>query len=121
MQREDVVQSARAYFRANCGTKPFVPGETYVPVSGKVLDEDPLAALIESSLDLWLTAGRFAKEFEAELPKFFARKIPAILVNSGSSANLVALSALTAPMMDTMKKPRLKAGDEVITVAAGFP
>lgn len=121
MQRETVLQSAREYFRANFQPKPFVPGETYIPPSGKLLDEEDLAALVDSSLDMWLTAGRFARDFEAELPKWMNRKVNALMVNSGSSANLVAMSALTAPMMDTMKKPRLQPGDEVITVAAGFP
>ncbi len=121
MNREDVLSAARAYFRANFQPKPFVPGTTYIPPSGKVMDEEDLASLVDSSLDLWLTAGRFARDFEAELPKWMNRKANALLVNSGSSANLVAISALTAPMMETMKKSRLKAGDEVITVAAGFP
>lgn len=121
MTREDVITSAREYFRAQHKPKPFVPGETYIPPSGKVLDEDDLAALIDSSLDMWLTAGRFARDFEAEIPKWMNRKPAALMVNSGSSANLVAVSALSAPMMETMKKNRLRPGDEVITVAAGFP
>jgi CDP-6-deoxy-D-xylo-4-hexulose-3-dehydrase len=121
MNREQVLDSARAYFRANLQPKPFVPGETYIPPSGKLMDEEDLAALIDSSLDMWLTAGRFAREFEAELPKWMNKKVGALMVNSGSSANLVAVSSLTAPMMESVKKPRLKAGDEVITVAAGFP
>lgn len=120
-QREEVLNAARAYFRANHQPRPFVPGETYIPPSGKLLDENDLAALVDASLDLWLTAGRFSREFEAELPKWMNRKTTALMVNSGSSANLVAVSALTAPMMEKMNKPRLKAGDEVITVAAGFP
>lgn len=121
MHRNEVLHSAREYFRANHQPRPFVPGETYIPPSGKVMDEDDLAALIDSSLDMWLTAGRFARDFEAELPKWMNRKVNALMVNSGSSANLVAVSSLTAPMMETMKKERLKPGDEVITVAAGFP
>lgn len=121
MNREQVLDSARAYFRANMRPKPFVAGETYIPPSGKVVDEEDLAALVDSSLDMWLTAGRFARDFEAELPKWMNKKVAALLVNSGSSANLVAISALSAPMMETMKKPRLQPGDEVITVAAGFP
>jgi len=121
MNRENVLNSARDYYRVAHQPKPFVPGETYIPPSGKVMDESDLLALVDSSLDMWLTAGRFAKDFEAELPKWMNKKVNALMVNSGSSANLVAVSALSAPMMETMKKPRLRPGDEVITVAAGFP
>jgi CDP-4-dehydro-6-deoxyglucose reductase, E1 len=121
MKREQVLESARAYFRVAHQAKPFVPGETYIPPSGKVLDEEDLVNLVDSSLDLWLTAGRFARDFEAELPKWMNKKVNALMVNSGSSANLVAVSSLSASMMDTVKKPRLRAGDEAITVAAGFP
>ncbi|MGC8718227.1 MAG: lipopolysaccharide biosynthesis protein RfbH, partial [bacterium] len=88
-----------------------------IPASGKVLDEDDLFNLIDASLDMWLTAGRFAEEFEKEFPKFLGRKYCA-LVNSGSSANLIAISALTSYKLGDR---RLKPGDEVITVAAGFP
>jgi len=88
-----------------------------IPASGKVLDEDDLFNLIDASLDMWLTAGRFAEEFEKEFPKFLGRKYCA-LVNSGSSANLIAVSALTSYKLG---EKRLKSGDEVITVAAGFP
>lgn len=121
MTRDKVLEAAREYFRAQFQAKPFVAGETYIPPSGKVMSENDLASLVDASLDLWLTAGRFSKDFEAELPRFFGRKVSALFVNSGSSANLVAISALTAPMMEKVGKPRLKAGDEVITVAAGFP
>ena len=88
-----------------------------IPASGKVLDEDDLFNLIDASLDMWLTAGRFAEEFEKEFPKFLVRRYCA-LVNSGSSANLIAISALTSYKLGD---GRLKLGDEVITVAAGFP
>lgn len=88
-----------------------------IPASGKVLDEDDLFNLIDASLDMWLTAGRFAEEFEKEFPKFLGRKYCA-LVNSGSSANLIAISALTSYKLG---ERRLKSGEEVITVAAGFP
>jgi CDP-6-deoxy-D-xylo-4-hexulose-3-dehydrase len=121
MNREHVLDAARAYFRANLQPKPFVPGETYIPPSGKMMDEEDLASLVDASLDMWLTAGRFAREFEAELPKWMNKKVGALMVNSGSSANLVAVSSLSAPMMESVKKPRLMPGDEVITVAAGFP
>ncbi len=119
--REEIFSAATKYFARNHGPKAFVPGESYIPPSGKVLEADDLVALMDASLDLWLTAGRFAKEFEAEIPKWMNRRTSALLVNSGSSANLVAVSALSAPMMEKVGKPRLKPGDEVITVAAGFP
>jgi len=88
-----------------------------IPPSGKILDKYDLFNLIDASLDMWLTAGRFAEEFEKKFPKILDRKYCA-LVNSGSSANLLALSALTSYKLG---ERRLKAGDEIITVAAGFP
>jgi CDP-6-deoxy-D-xylo-4-hexulose-3-dehydrase len=121
MSREKVLDAARAYFREAFAAKPFVPGESYIPPSGKLMSEHDLAALVDASMDMWLTAGRFSKDFEAEIPKWFGRKVSGLFVNSGSSANLVAISALSAPMMEKVGKPRLKPGDEVITVAAGFP
>lgn len=119
--REQIFDLARDFFHKNYSPKAFVPGETYIPPSGKVLDEEDLVSLLDASLDLWLTTGRYGNEFESALPKWMNRKVNALLVNSGSSANLVAVSALAAPMMEQVKKPRLQAGDEVITVAAGFP
>ena len=88
-----------------------------IPASGKILDKYDLFSLIDASLDMWLTAGRFTEEFEKKFPKYLDRKYCA-LVNSGSSANLLALSALTSYKLG---ERRLKSGDEVITVAAGFP
>ncbi len=119
--REEILQKSKTYFESTHGVKPFIAGETYIPVTAKVLSSEDLQALISASLDLWLTAGRFAREFEAELPKYFDRTTQALLVNSGSSANLAAISALAAPMMESLKLSRLQPGDEVITVAAGFP
>lgn len=95
----------------------FSPGVDPVPVSGKVLDSSDLVALVDSSLDGWLTAGRFTEEFERELSKYVGTR-SALFVNSGSSANLVALSALTSPKLG---KDALRPGDEVLTVAMGFP
>ncbi|OGH99038.1 MAG: lipopolysaccharide biosynthesis protein RfbH [Candidatus Melainabacteria bacterium GWF2_32_7] len=96
---------------------PFIPGYSYIPVSGKVYDEEELMMLTESCLDFWLTTGRFSKQFETHLAKFLGIK-HAILTNSGSSANLLAITALTSPLLG---ERALKEGDEVITVAAGFP
>ena len=98
-------------------TQIIVPGENYIPVTGKVLDEDDVMLGIDATLDAWLTAGRFANRFEAEFAKYF--NVPkALLVNSGSSANLIAFYALTSPKLGDRA---IKPGDEVITVAAGFP
>lgn len=121
MDRESVLGPARKYFAENLRPKPFVAGETYIPPSGKSMCAEDLVALVDASLDLWLTAGRFANQFEAELPKWMNRKAKALMVNSGSSANLVAVSALCAPMMKSVGRIPLQPGDEVITVAAGFP
>jgi CDP-6-deoxy-D-xylo-4-hexulose-3-dehydrase len=95
----------------------FVPGETLIPVSGKVFDASELEHLVDSGLDFWLTTGRFAAQFEREFARFFGVR-HATLVNSGSSANLLALTTLTSP---TLEDRALRPGDEVITVAAGFP
>jgi CDP-6-deoxy-D-xylo-4-hexulose-3-dehydrase len=97
--------------------KEFVAGESSVPVAGRVFDACDVQTLVDSSLDFWLTAGRFSDEFERN----FAQRIGlrcARLVNSGSSANLLAVSVLTSP---TLGERQLKAEDEVITLAAGFP
>ncbi len=114
--RDNVIAAARDYFRS-LPPRDLKPGEDYLPVTGKILDEHDLVNLVESSLDMWLTAGRFANEFEKKFAHFVGTKF-ALLVNSGSSANLVAFSALTSPRLG---ERRIRAGDEVITVAAGFP
>ncbi len=114
--RANVVEAARHHFRAQA-KRNIVPGQDYIPVTGKILDEDDLVNLVESSLDMWLTAGRFATEFEKSFAKAFGTKF-SLLVNSGSSANLVAFTALTSPRLGDS---RIQPGDEVITVAAGFP
>jgi len=97
--------------------KDFIPGVTPVPVSGKVLDAEELKYMVEASLDGWLTTGRFNKEFEEKIAKFIGAKL-AITVNSGSSANLVAFMSLTSPKL---KERAIVPGDEIISVAAGFP
>ena len=97
--------------------KPFVPGESAVPVSGKVIGAGELKMMVEASLDGWLTTGRFNAMFEERLAKFLGVKY-LLTVNSGSSANLVAFSTLTS---DRLGDRAIKPGDEVIGVAAGFP
>ena len=94
----------------------FTPGNR-LPYASRVYDNEEMANLVDSALEFWLTAGRYAAEFEAELAKYLDVK-HCSLVNSGSSANLLAFMALTSPLLD---ERRVKRGDEVITVAAGFP
>lgn len=97
--------------------KAIIPGESYIPVSGKVIDEEDVLWGIESMMDAWLTAGRFSLKLERELARYFGSRF-SFLVNSGSSANLLAFYALTSPkLLDRA----IKLGDEIITVAAGFP
>ena len=98
-------------------SKNFRPGTDTVPVSGKVLDASDFINLVDSSLDGWFTSGRFTEKFERELAKYVGART-AVFVNSGSSANLVALSALTSPKLGAKA---LQAGDEVLGVAMGFP
>jgi len=114
--RERIRQLVREYTAEAFPQGEFVPGETAVPISGKVFDGSEVALLVDSALDFWLTTGRFAEQFEREFARLMDRR-HGILVNSGSSANLLALSALTSPKL----KDRLRPGDEIITVAAGFP
>ena len=115
--RAQILELAAEFQREQFPERPFVAGESAVPVSGKVLDGDDMRNLVDASLDFWLTTGRFAAEFERQFARFFGVR-SAALVNSGSSANLVAVSCLTSPKLG---KRQLKRGDEVITVAAGFP
>src|SRR5690606_25880892 len=91
------------------------------PVTVKSMADSDLVALVDSSLDLWLTAGRYCRDLEAALPAHYGKTTQALLVNSGSSANLVAASSLGAPMLATLGGNPLEPGDEVITAAAGFP
>ncbi|WP_454879142.1 lipopolysaccharide biosynthesis protein RfbH [Sphingobacterium detergens] len=97
--------------------KTIIPGQNYIPVTGKVLDEEDILLGVDAALDGWLTAGRFASQFEHDFANYFG-SVKALLVNSGSSANLVAFYTLTSPKLGDRA---IKPGDEVITVAAGFP
>jgi len=96
---------------------PFVPGESRIPYAGRVYDEREITALVDASLDFWLTAGRYAREFEQKLSEFLGVNYCS-LVNSGSSANLLAFMTLTSPKLG---ERRIKRRDEIITVAACFP
>ncbi|MGA7521615.1 MAG: lipopolysaccharide biosynthesis protein RfbH [Acidobacteriaceae bacterium] len=115
--RQQILDLCSQYFREAFPPAAFIPGESPVPVSGKVIDSSDLSSVIDSTLDCWFTTGRFAEDFERKLARFVGVRC-ASLVNSGSSANLIALSALTSPKLGDR---RLLPGDEVITVAAGFP
>ena len=117
LDRSEILNSVRNWFNANQDSTQFIAGETPIPVSGKVLDAEDIAYLVDASLDGWLTSGRFTDEFQRELARFVGTR-HALFVNSGSSANLVALSCLTSPKLGSRA---LKPGDEVVTVAMGFP
>ena len=123
--REEILQRVREYSRLTHGanrpgeerTGPFVPGDTVIPYAARVFTEEEVEAGVDSVLDFWLTLGKNGDEFERRLADFLKVR-RSILVNSGSSANLLAVSALTSPRLGDR---RLRPGDEVITVAAGFP
>ena len=125
--KEEILRLTREYSKLahaaqrpgiDTSRSPFIPGETIVPYAGRVFTEDEVEAAVGSTLDFWLTLGPEGEAFEKELAAFLGVKY-SLLVNSGSSANLVALSVLTTHKLPDHK--RVKPGDEVITVAAGFP
>jgi len=115
--RKQILELTRQYYQSKWPEKTFQPDKDTVPVSGKVFDAEELVNLVDSSLDFWLTTGRYAEQFEREFAHYMRSQF-ALLVNSGSSANLLAVTALTSPLLG---ERRLQPGDEVITVAAGFP
>jgi len=115
--RRKILELTAEYFAEAFPDKEFKPGVSSVPVSGKVIDAGDLSTVVDSVLDCWFTTGRFAEDFERKLARFVGVR-SASLVNSGSSANLLAVSALTSQKLGDR---RLKPGDEVITLAAGFP
>ncbi len=115
--RDEILRLTEEYYAAQWPKRTFRPGIDSVPVSGKVFDEEELALLVDSSLDFWLTAGRFTERFEREFAKFLGVR-DSLVTNSGSSSNLLAVSALTSPLL---AERRCQPGDEVITVATGFP
>jgi CDP-6-deoxy-D-xylo-4-hexulose-3-dehydrase len=115
--RRRIAQLVDEYAAIAFAPQPFVPGQTPVPPAGKVIGAPEIRNLVEASLDGWLTTGRFNGEFERRLARFVGVR-HALTVNSGSSANLVALSTLTSPRLG---ERAIRPGDEVIAVAAGFP
>lgn len=115
--RSEILALTREYHALAFRRQEFVAGKTHVPCSGRVFDADEMENLVDSALDFWLTSGRFAERFESDFARFFGLH-HAILVNSGSSANLLAVCSLTSP---SLERQRLRPGDEVITLAAAFP
>jgi CDP-6-deoxy-D-xylo-4-hexulose-3-dehydrase len=115
--RQEILGLVARYAEIARAPQPFIPGQTPIPASGKVVGAKELQHMVEASLDGWLTAGRFNEAFEKRLSQFLGVK-HVLTTNSGSSANLLAVSALTSPQLG---KRALKPGDEVISVAAGFP
>lgn len=116
IQSEDLKSKLSEIISGNI-YQSITPGENYIPVTGKVLDVDDILHGVDATLDAWLTTGRYAKDFEKDFALYFGSKA-SVLVNSGSSANLVAFYTLTSPKLGDRA---IKPGDEVITVAAGFP
>ncbi len=115
--RRQIADLVAEFHRCRSASSSFVPGQSFVPYAGRVFDEKEMQAAVEACLDFWLTEGRFAGEFQ----KMLAAKVGteyALLVNSGSSANLLAVTALTSHLLGDR---RLQPGDEIITVAAAFP
>ncbi len=115
--KQDIFALVKEYQKSSAAECTFVPGETVIPFARRVYDDKELISLVDSSLDFWLTAGKYASEFEKKFADLLGLK-HCLLVNSGSSANLLAMTALTSPLLG---EKRLKPGDEVITVAAAFP
>jgi CDP-6-deoxy-D-xylo-4-hexulose-3-dehydrase len=115
--REEILELVAEFYKVKFGNPEFTPGKHAVRYAGRVFDEKELQSLIDSSLDFWLTSGRYTDEFESAFAEFVGTEY-AFLTNSGSSANLLAFTALTSHLLG---EKRLKAGDEVVSVAAGFP
>ncbi len=115
--REKILELVEEFYKEEWPDKEFQPGETAVQYAGRVFDQDELVHLVDASLDFWLTAGRFSDRCERQLADYLGN-IYALLCNSGSSANLLAVSSLTSQRLG---ERQLQPGDEVLTVAAGFP
>ncbi len=115
--RQEIAKLVQQFAELTTAPKAFVPGESVIPPSGKVVGAREMQLMVDASLDCWLTTGRFNTEFEKKLAEFLGVKY-LLSVNSGSSANLVAFSTLTSPKLGARA---IKKGDEVIGVAAGFP
>jgi CDP-6-deoxy-D-xylo-4-hexulose-3-dehydrase len=115
--RAEILEKVKLLHDFQKANDKFVPGETNVNYAGRIYDENEMMTLVDSALDFWLTAGRYAEDFEKKFAKFLGSKF-CLLTNSGSSANLIAITALTSSKLGDKK---LSKGDEVITTACGFP
>lgn len=115
--RESIFDKVRELYELRKSEEKFIAGESKIQYAGRIYDEKEMISVVDSALDFWLTSGRFAQQFEKEFAQFLRVKY-CLLTNSGSSANLLAVSALTSPKLG---ERRLKPGDEVITTACGFP
>lgn len=115
--RAEIVKKTHEYYKLKFENKPFIQGKTRINYSGRVFDEREISNAVEASLDFWLTEGRYSEEFTGKISSFLGVD-HVLLTNSGSSANLLAFAALTS---EKLGDKRLKPGDEVISVAAGFP
>ena len=115
--REQIIKLVDQYASIEFAPKPFIPGKTFIPAAGKVIGSIEIINMVKASLDGWLTTGQFNNEFEKKLEEFLGVK-HVLTVNSGSSANLIAFMTLTSPLL---KERSINPGDEIITVAAGFP
>lgn len=115
--RQNIIQLTRDFYKEKFADRNFIPGKSKVNYAGRIFDENEMVNLVDSSLDFWLTEGRYSEQFSEKIADFLGVE-NVLLTNSGSSANLLALSALTS---EKLGDKRLKPGDEVISVAAGFP
>ena len=115
--RNEILERVKLLYEQRAQENKFIPGESTVHYAGRIYDENEMGTLVNSALDFWLTAGRYAEKFEIEFAKFLSMKY-CLLTNSGSSANLLAISTLKSPKLG---EKSLKNGDEVITTACGFP
>ena len=115
--RKEILEKTAEYYQLKFGTKEFIPGKHRVNYAGRVFDDQEIVNLVDSSLDFWLTEGRYSEQFAEKIADFLGVD-NVVLTNSGSSANLLAFSTLTSMKLGDR---RLKPGDEVISVAAGFP
>ena len=115
--RAEIAALVKEFYNTKFAERSFLPGQTPVRYAGRVFDEKEIQASVDASLDFWLTSGRYTEAFESAFSEFTGAEY-VILVNSGSSANLIALTSLMSPLLGDRK---LMKGDEVIAVAAGFP
>lgn len=115
--KEEIMELVKKYYQENFTKKEYKTGDR-ITYAARVFDEKEMLNLVDSALEFWLTSGRYCDQFEKKLSEYLEIKMPALLVNSGSSANLLAFMTLTAP---ELKERAIRRGDEVITVACGFP